>query len=149
MLHPVKGQAVNGNELDSDGKIPEQVPVSITPFHDDQMFQRWLLDRIHQRHEMEFERGLLPPVVGFLTGMDDQFYSVSTTTEFPPRSRILPRHSVTMVSETDRSLHDLDQGTEVLIKRYTARLHRACADQLIPTQRMRPARVDRVTQQSV
>jgi hypothetical protein len=138
---------VNGNE--SDGKIPEQTAVTITPFHDDQMFQRWLLDRIHQRHEMEFERGALPAVIGFLTGMDDQFYSVSTTGEFPPRSRILPRHSVTMISETDRSLHDLDQRTEVLIKRYTARIHRACADQLIPTQRMRPSSLDRVSQQSV
>lgn len=149
-LHSVKGPRVNGSELDSDGKIPDQSRVAITPFTDDQMFQRWLLTRIHQRREMEFERGTLPAITGFLTGMDDAFYSVSTTSEYPPRSRILPRHQVTMISETERSLHDLEQRTEVLIKRYTTRIHRACAEALIPAQRMRPASMSaRATQQSV
>ncbi len=131
-LHSVKGQPVS----DVDNGIPDTTTVCLTPFVDDQMFQRWLVMRVHQRKEMEFERGDLPPVIGYLTGMDDQFYSVSTTSEFPPRSRILPRSSVTMVSETNRSLHELDQRTEVLIKRYTAAIHREAAEQRSPSLRM-------------
>lgn len=132
---------------DDDTKLPDKSTVSISPFVEDQMFQRWLLSRVHQRKEMEFERGQLPPVVGFLTGLDDLYFSVSTSEAYP-RSKILPRSGITGVSETGRSLHELQDSTQDLIRRYTQKIHRSCAEQLVPSVRMRPAG-DRIPQQTV
>lgn len=133
-LHAVKGQQVNG-EINN-GKLPDNRVVDLG-LPGDQMFQRWLLDRVHQRHEMIFERlPPLPPLTGFLTGFDETSYAISTTSEFPPRSHVIPRATVTGVVESQRSLHEMEERVQVLIKRYTARIHRACEEELIPSRRM-------------
>lgn len=146
-LRSVKDRQVTNGELNSDDNIPDNRDIQLG-LVGDQMFQRWLLDRIFHRKEMEFERGTLPPIVGFLTGMDSTSYSISTTTEFPPRSRMIPRHTVTGIAETGVSLHEMDRRFDPLIKRYTKRIRRACEEHLIPARRMAPVS-DRVSQNSL
>lgn len=155
-LRSVKGHQVNNGSdtddvIDSDNNIPVQSKVSITPFADDQMFQRWLVDRIFHRKEMCFERTApLSNVVGFLTGMDDQYYSVSTSTS-PVNSHILPRDTVAGIIETGVSLHELPNNVQIRIKRYTSRLRRACEETLMPVKRMPVPRSlsERIPQESV
>jgi hypothetical protein len=146
-LHSVKGQQVS-SDISEDGSVPANATVSLTPFAGDQMFQRWLLDRVFHRHEMLFERiPPLPPITGFLTGMDDQYFSVSTS-DRRPKSHVLPRHTVTGISETGVSLHELEQSTQVLIKKYTSRIRKACEEQLMPSRRIMAASA-RPSQQSI
>lgn len=148
-LHSVKGQQVSANGEINNGKLPDTRVVDIG-LPGDQMFQRWLLDRIHQRHEMIFERvPPLPPLTGFLTGIDETSYAISTTSEFPPRSHIISRATVIGVVESQRSLHEMEERVQVLIRRYTARIHRACEEELIPSKRMSAAISERPRQNSV
>lgn len=148
-LHSVKDRRLNNGEITSDDNIPDTRDVQIG-LVGDQMFQRWLLDRVFHRKEMTFERGALPTITGFLTGMDSTSYSISTTTDFPPKSHIVPRHTVTAIVETGLSLHEMEERIQVLIKRFTKRIRRECEMELIPSKRMAPAqRVERVGQNSL
>jgi len=146
-LRTVKGPPVtnNGTEIVADEKIPDEKYVELN-LPGDQMFQRWIIDKVFHRHEMRFERGSLDPIVGFLTGIDSMCYSISTTASWPPLSHIVPRHVVTGISETGRSLHDLDRRFEPLINKYTRRLRTLCEEELIPARKMMR---DRARQNSI